>query len=101
MIAPTPGRFIVGINAETGEEVWRYKPRGRPAFRGLIYWPGTNSASGRVLFCAGQFLYALNPKTGEPITDFGDQGHVALPGVAPSDFGTATAALKRSSKISS
>ena len=54
IIAPTPGKFLVGINAESGTELWRFKPEGRPAFRGLIYWPGTNSISERVLFCAGQ-----------------------------------------------
>ena len=46
MIVPTPGKFIVGVNAENGKELWRFKPQdgikpeGRPAFRGLIYWPG-------------------------------------------------------------
>src|ERR1022692_3024335 len=36
MIVPTPGKFIVGVNAENGRELWRFKPEGRPAFRGLI-----------------------------------------------------------------
>ena len=40
MIVPTPGKFVVGVNAENGRELWRFKPEGRPAFRGLIYWPG-------------------------------------------------------------
>ena len=35
MIVPTPGKFVVGVNAENGEELWRFKPEGRPAFRGL------------------------------------------------------------------
>src|SRR5216683_1282350 len=60
MIAPTPGKFLVGINAESGKELWRFKPEGRPAFRGLIYSPGTNALDERVLFCAGKYLYALN-----------------------------------------
>ena len=36
MIVPTPGKCIVGVNAETGRELWRFKPEGesRPAFRG-------------------------------------------------------------------
>src|SRR5205085_8048126 len=37
MIAPTPGKFMVGIDAENGKELWRFQPEGRPAFRGLIY----------------------------------------------------------------
>jgi len=33
MIAPTPGNFMVGIKADNGTELWRFKPEGRPAFR--------------------------------------------------------------------
>ena len=63
MIVPTPGKCVVGVNAETGRELWRFKPEGqsRPAFRGLIYWPGSLLNRERVLFCAGKYLYALNP----------------------------------------
>lgn len=96
MITPTPGDFVVAVNAETGAEIWRFKPEGkpagRPAFRGLIYWPGGGRAAERVLFCAGPFLYAVSPTTGRPIAKFGDQGKVLLPGVAEAFFGAATAA---------
>ncbi len=93
MIVPTPGKYIVGVNAETGQELWRFKPegQGRPAFRGLIFWPGSSSESERVLFCAGQYLYALNPKNGEFIPGFGQAGRVALPGQSQGEFGAATA----------
>ena len=91
MFAPTPGQHIVAVNAETGTELWRYKPEGRPAFRGLIYWPGRDGASERIMFNAGKFLYALNPKTGQPIADFGQAGRTSLPGHAQGDFGAATA----------
>lgn len=92
MLTPTPGDFVVAVNAATGVEVWRFKPEGRPAFRGLIYWPGSGKAGERVLFCSGHFLYALDPKTGKPVNDFGDGGKVLLPGVCESFFGAATAA---------
>lgn len=91
MIAPTAGRFMVGINAENGKELWRFKLAGRPAFRGLIYWRGSESAQERVMFCAGKYLYALNPGTGEVITSFGENGHALLPGRAQGDFGAAAA----------
>jgi quinoprotein glucose dehydrogenase len=94
MFAPTSGKFVVAVNAETGAELWRFKPegpQGKPAFRGLIYWPNRVGASERVMFCAGKFLYALNPKTGQPIPNFGDGGKALLPGVAQGDFGAATA----------
>ena len=91
MIAPTPGKFIVGINGENGKELWRFKPEGRPAFRGLIYWPGSDRAKERVLFCAGKYLYALNPGNGEIIASFGENGHTLLPGRVQGGFGAATA----------
>lgn len=92
MIAPTAGDEVVAVEAVTGIERWRFAPEGRPAFRGLIYWPGGWRASERVLFCAGKFLYALNPRTGLAITNFGQGGKVELPGVAEGGFGVATAA---------
>jgi len=92
MITPTPGDAVVGVNAATGAELWRFKPEGRPAFRGLIYWPGGLLSKERVLFCAGPFLYALDPATGQLIRNFGADGKVRLPGVAEDFFGAATAA---------
>lgn len=91
VIAPTAGRHMVGINGETGLEVWRFKPQGRPAFRGLIYWEGQSSTKPRILFCAGKYLYALDPTTGNELADFGNGGHTELPGKTQGDFGAATA----------
>lgn len=91
MFTPTPGKFIVAVNAETGRELWRFKPEGRPAWRGLLHWPGSDRAPARLLFCSGPYLYALDPATGRPLADFGDGGRVRLPGVAQGDFGAATA----------
>jgi quinoprotein glucose dehydrogenase len=91
VIAPTAGRHMVGINGETGLEVWRFKPQGRPAFRGLIYWEGRDSAKPRILFCAGKYLYALDPATGKELADFCNGGHTLLPGKTQGDFGAAAA----------
>ena len=91
MIAPTPGKFVVGIDAENGTELWRFKPEGRPAFRGLIYRPAGSDLSKRVMFCAGQWLYALDPKTGQSITNFGNSGRARLPARGQDFFGAATA----------
>jgi quinoprotein glucose dehydrogenase len=92
MVTPTPGDSLVAVNAATGQELWRFKPEDRPAFRGLIYWPGSGRAGERVLFCAGHFLYAIAPSTGKLVESFGEQGKVRLPGVAEGFFGAATAA---------
>lgn len=93
MFGPTAGKHIVALNAATGQELWRFKPdgAGKPAFRGLIYWPGRTGAAARVIFPAGKYLYALNPQTGRPLGGFGVNGRTELPGNAQGDFGAATA----------
>ncbi|MHB9007448.1 MAG: outer membrane protein assembly factor BamB family protein, partial [Limisphaerales bacterium] len=92
LFAPTPGKALVAVDAATGLERWRFRPEGRPAFRGLVYWPGREGAAGRVFFCAGRFLYALDPRSGQPVAGFGEGGKALLPGNAQGDFGAATAA---------
>ncbi len=97
MIAPTPGKHIAAINAANGVELWRFKPEGRPAFRGLTYWKGAlettrpADAVERILFCSGKFLYALNLE-GKGIASFGQAGRIELPGKSQGDFGAATIA---------
>jgi quinoprotein glucose dehydrogenase len=85
LFAPTPGRAIVAIDAMTGVEKWRHKVpdlRNRlqdtPARRGLVYWPGGEGHAERLLFGAGDWVYALDPKTGEPVTEFGGEGRAAI-----------------------
>lgn len=92
MFAPTPGKHLVAVDAATGVERWRFRPNGRPAFRGLIYWPGRDGAGERILFCAGPFLYALDPQTGKPLAGFGEGGRARLPAPGQGDFGAATSA---------
>lgn len=92
MFAPTPGKHLVSVDAASGAERWRFKPEGRPAFRGLVYSPAHSNISERLLFTAGRYLYALDPQQGLPIRDFGDAGRTLLPGGAQGDFGAATAA---------
>lgn len=92
MYAPTPGDHVVAVDAVTGREKWRFKPAGRPAFRGLIWWPGGEGAGERLFFCAGQHLYALDPANGQLVGSFGEGGRARLPGAAQGSFGAATAA---------
>jgi len=93
LFGPTPGKHLVALDAATGKERWRFKPEGvgKPAFRGLIYWPGHAGARARILFPAGKYLYALDPQTGQPIETFGARGRTELPGSAQGEFGAATA----------
>jgi glucose dehydrogenase len=86
--APTVGHHIVALDAETGSERWRFKPElpggalrleDMPARRGLVYWPGAEGVSSRLFFTCGNWVYALNPRTGRPLPDFGQSGRAYLP----------------------
>jgi len=88
LFAPTAGHHVVALNAATGVEQWRFKPELRrgalrledaPARRGLLYWAGDQVASARVLFTCGNWIYALDPKTGKPVEGFGENGRTFLP----------------------
>lgn len=79
--APTVGGSIVAISGTTGDEIWRYKTSGRPAFRGLIHWEGGSGREPRLLFTSGDFLHAVSARTGQPIPSFGQEGRVRAGGV--------------------
>ncbi len=74
--APTVGEHVVAIDGRNGQELWRFKPEGRPAYRGLTFWQDAGSGESRLFFVAGPWLYALNPKTGQPVDGFGQSGRV-------------------------
>ncbi len=87
LYAPTPGRAIVALDAATGAERWRYtlppvrtvRLQDAPARRGLVYWPGDQDNAPRILFGAGEWIYALDPKTGKELPAFGQGGRTEIP----------------------
>src|SRR5262245_32226915 len=77
----TPALAVVALRADSGTLRWRFDPfEGRArevhANRGVAYWADGNDR--RILFTAGQRLYALDARTGRPIRTFGDSGWVDL-----------------------
>ena len=74
----TPTHKTFAVRADTGEHLWTFDPgtKGQGPNRGLMYWAAGSDK--RVYAAAGQFLYALNAATGEPIPSFGDEGHIDL-----------------------
>ena len=72
--APTVGGAIVAIDGATGSERWRYQCDQRPAFRGLTYWKSDTLKQPRLLFNAGDWLYALDADSG-PVS----YTHLTLP----------------------
>ena len=79
LFAPTAGDHLVALDAATGVELWRFKPEGKPAFRGLTWWPGAPGTGERLFFPTEKnWLYAVDPKTGKAVAGFGEAGRVKL-----------------------
>lgn len=84
---PTPGGSIAAVNGETGEEIWRISLKGDgvmsmegvPARRGLLYWPGDSKDQARLIVGRGNGIFAIDPKKGELIPTFGQNGCADLP----------------------
>ena len=80
--------LVEAIDPGTGRTLWTQKPllpgadglQGGGAHWGVAYWSptGTPSAEARIFTTRAQFLFALDPKNGEPLADFGDGGKVDL-----------------------
>lgn len=75
--------ILFAINAETGEEQWQFNPviddqTGLGLSRGLMHWQSDNETSSRIFFTSSYNLYAVQPKTGKLISDFGIDGKVDL-----------------------
>ncbi len=76
MYGPTMGHRIVAVDAARGKELWRFDAGARPAWRGLTFARGDGKSPSRLLFNAGEFLWALDPKTGKPLPSFGKEGRL-------------------------
>jgi quinoprotein glucose dehydrogenase len=80
----SPTRKIIALNAATGHELWKWDPASvRPGpvgnrQRGLAYWRSQLATDARILTTAGNYLYALDPRTGALIRQFGTDGSVHL-----------------------
>ena len=76
-VTPTVQAFA--LDAATGKEIWKF---GNPldsrlsTSRGVSYWQSGDDS--RILYTVGPLLYALDAKTGKPISGFGQQGHIDL-----------------------
>lgn len=74
------GLKLYALDAGTGQQRWRFDPfdgeGGRGLNRGVTYWEEGDDK--RILFTAGEFLFAVNAKTGETISSFGKDGKVSL-----------------------
>lgn len=93
----------VAIDGATGKTLWTYDPgtwrEGPPpnvtfVHRGLTYWKPANG-SARLFYGTGSgYLIALDPATGKPIPEFGQEGKIDLTQGVRS-IGPSTASLRR------
>lgn len=71
---------VFALDAATGEELWSFDPfgdgRAGGYMRSVVYWE--DGSDKRILFSAGTNLFAVDARTGELISDFGDNGKVDL-----------------------
>ncbi|WP_234572973.1 outer membrane protein assembly factor BamB family protein [Rhodohalobacter sp. 614A] len=74
------GLKLYALDADTGQQIWRFDPfdgeGGRGLNRGVTYWEDGDDK--RILFTAGEFLFAVNAITGKAISSFGKNGKVSL-----------------------
>ena len=87
---PTPYSTIVALNPETGDEIWTYQfDKGRPAPRGVSYWPGDKVTACSILCGTNDArLLSLDAKTGKPTAGFGTDGFVDLKAGVDNGFPT-------------
>ena len=84
LYTPSPKRKVIALDAATGRELWKWDPanersgKGRGRQRGLVYWENDTGGEKRLFTGVGGFLFALDPKTGETVRDFGENGSVDL-----------------------
>ena len=77
---PTPGNFIVCLDAATGDELWKYKVSQGfwAAKRGLLIWNDNKSKIKKLIFTNDDQLFVLDAKTGKPINSFGNNGKIKI-----------------------
>lgn len=98
LYTPSPTRKVIALDAATGRELWKWDPanersgKGPPRQRGLVYWKSDTGEDRRLFTGVGGFLFALDPKTGDVVRSFGENGSVNLgsglntPGVIHEDL---------------
>lgn len=84
MYLTSPKLKLIALDAASGKELWKFDPfQNRDpqvhASRGVVYWSDpANVSDQRILFTAGDYLYAINALNGALIQGFGDSGKVSL-----------------------
>lgn len=81
LYAYSPTQRVLALDAATGKAVWTFDAKlqgGRGPNRGVMYWQGDGAGPARVFAPVGEYLYALDAKTGAVLADFGTDGRIDL-----------------------
>jgi quinoprotein glucose dehydrogenase len=89
MYVTSPQLKLLALHAATGKLLWSYNPRDtstvntRMTFilnnnRGVTYWRDRETDDQRIFYTAGSHIHAVDAKTGNRITAFGEDGMVDL-----------------------
>src|SRR4051812_11529813 len=78
LYAYTPTHRIIALKAATGELLWSFDAHIESSGpnRGVMYW--SEGHDKRVFAAVGDFVYALDARTGKAVGSFGDDGRVDL-----------------------
>ena len=82
----SPTRKVIALDAGTGRELWKWNPQSeRPGGaaarqRGLVFWQNESGGEQRLFTGVGNYLYAIDPKSGQTIRSFGQNGSIHLGG---------------------
>jgi quinoprotein glucose dehydrogenase len=84
---------VVALDGVTGKQLWQFNSgvAGQQPSRGLTYWSDGKEA--KLFAYIMNFLYALDPATGKPISTFGEDGRLDMRKDLGSDYRQNTVAL--------
>ena len=72
----TPGGSLIALDGATGALKWSWNSGTRAQGRGVTYW--SSGSEKRLLASFGRYIYAFDPLTGRPLTNFGRDGRIDL-----------------------
>jgi quinoprotein glucose dehydrogenase len=81
MYVMAKGSSIVALDPATGKQVWSHPAEPETSvitFRGINYWASKDGKDRRLLYCANNYLVAIDAATGRSIPSFGTNGKTDL-----------------------